>query len=62
MRSLRCLVGKHSWRIERTDEGEEFRRCARCHNDRSDPVEVQSGGRAKDAYSRATGFFGGSGG
>ena len=36
-RSLRCLVRLHSWRENRTDDGEQYLRCKRCGVDRSDP-------------------------
>ena len=31
---LLCYLGLHRWQRERTDEGEWFRRCRRCGEDR----------------------------
>ncbi len=33
MKPLLCLVGWHTYRIARTEDGKPFKRCARCGHD-----------------------------
>jgi len=31
--AVRCLLGFHTWRVARTEDGELFKRCIRCGKD-----------------------------
>ena len=36
---LRCVLRRHSWRVDTTEDGHRYRRCRRCgKDDTSDPV------------------------
>jgi len=33
MRPLRCLIGRHKWRTQYTEDRQRYIACARCHRD-----------------------------
>ena len=46
MKSLWCLVGRHSWAVRKNEDGERYRECRRCTAIQGDPLPPEFGATA----------------